>query len=164
MTREHHVKCYRPQLNYAGMVREARDMFLEEEMSFEHKLDMIEEYSVLGDMTFELAFANILEGLRSDGSITDWLPTPKCGDLDGEYKVDFLILFPDDVIIPAQITSTKQHARERKKKIRRTFEGNYGTYPVAVFSMISSKGNRKGVEIMRQQILDSRTSTSNIAF
>lgn len=65
---------------------------------------------------YEIRTADLLEELKDESVITDWVPTDKDGVLE-MLKIDFLILRKDSKIVGLQATSTDDHAWRRRKKI-----------------------------------------------
>ena len=95
----------------------------------------------------------LLEELKTEKEIMDWVPTSKNSLLD-ELQVDFIVVTDDSEAVCLQMTSTAAHAQIRRKKIRDLFYDG----AIAVVSFKTRELEQKNNEKVKDEILTAVSS------
>ena len=115
--------------------------------TYAEKMAVIDVGFVNDVETNEVKVASILEAAKNESLITDWFPVPKNGVLD-ELVVDFVLLRNMSSAVGLQVTSDHEHAKRRRRRIRRIF----GDGGIAVLTVLDRKREQKPDERLKSDL------------
>lgn len=104
-------------------------------LSFKEKMEIITagKQSKVAPTEFEVRIGTLLEELcQEEEEMVGWVPSKRNTMLD-KMKVDMIAGIKDEdrvLLVPLQVTSSPEHGRTRKRKIRHLYEEAEETIPV----------------------------------
>lgn len=143
------------QLSVQTTLKEGQGLSFEEKMA-RVRADLVKAEPV--EIPYHETSVNLLEELKTEHEIVDWIPVPKNSLLD-DLQTDYVVVTNDSEAVCLQMTSTATHAQIRRKKIRELFYNG----AIAVVNFKTRELEQKSNEKVKDDILTAISSETLIA-